>query len=67
VRIAPYEHVPAGPSAYVLTRRDVVVRPDWQARAARELLGVEPVELDAGHFPMITHPVELADVLERLA
>jgi len=30
-------------------------------------LGVAPVELAAGHFPMVTHPRELAEALERLA
>ena len=31
---------------------------------ARERLGVEPVELAAGHFPMITAPEALAEVLD---
>ncbi len=65
--LRPVELLPSGPSAYVLTRGDTSVRPDWQAEAARELLGVEPIELDAGHFPMLTHPAELADVLASLA
>jgi hypothetical protein len=33
---------------------------------ARERLGVEPVELPAGHFSMITHPGPLAGALSRL-
>jgi len=27
------------------------------------VLGVEPVELPAGHSPMLSHPVELAEAL----
>jgi pimeloyl-ACP methyl ester carboxylesterase len=43
------------------------VNPSWSRRAARERLGVEPVEIPTGHFPMITHPQLLADALARLA
>jgi hypothetical protein len=44
----------------------------WAARdgcvrwVARTVLGVEPIELAGGHFPMVERPRELADVLERL-
>ena len=55
-----------GPAAYVVCARDAAIRPDWQRHVARDVLGVEPMELDAGHSPMLTHPQELADVLESL-
>jgi pimeloyl-ACP methyl ester carboxylesterase len=45
---------------------DRVVSPAWSRRVARERLGVEPVELPTGHFPMITHPQPLADALAQL-
>jgi pimeloyl-ACP methyl ester carboxylesterase len=45
---------------------DRVVSPAWSRRVARERLGVEPVELPSGHFPMITHPDELARALAQL-
>jgi len=45
---------------------DMVVSPDWSRRVARERLGVEPVELPTGHFPMITHAELLADRLAQL-
>jgi hypothetical protein len=54
------------PSAYIVCTRDGVVRPDWQRRAAREGLAVEPLELEAGHSPMLTHARELADLLEQV-
>ncbi len=56
-----------GPRAYVVCTSDAAIRPDWQRQAAREHLRVEPVELDAGHSPMLTHPHELADILESAA
>jgi pimeloyl-ACP methyl ester carboxylesterase len=42
---------------------DELLRPDWSRRIARDVLDVEPVELPAGHFPMLSHPVELANSL----
>ena len=47
-------------------RTTAVVSPAWSRRVARERLGVEPVELPSGHFPMITHPEQLADALAQL-
>ena len=46
---------------------DRLVSPAWSRRVARERLGVEPVDIPTGHFPMITHPELLADELSRLA
>ena len=34
---------------------------------ARELLGVEPIEIPGGHFPMLEDPEALAELLDRLA
>jgi pimeloyl-ACP methyl ester carboxylesterase len=50
----------------IVGTRDGVVSPDWSRRVARERLGVEPVEIPTGHFPMITHPELLADRLAEL-
>ena len=50
----------------VVGANDMVVSPAWSRRVARERLGVEPVEIPTGHFPMITHPELLADELARL-
>jgi pimeloyl-ACP methyl ester carboxylesterase len=57
----------SGPCETIVTMRDRVVRPEWQLETARAVLGVEPLELDAGHSPFITHPVELAGLLEWVA
>ena len=45
---------------------DAVVNPEYSRRAARERLGVASVELDAGHFPMLTAPDALADALSSV-
>jgi pimeloyl-ACP methyl ester carboxylesterase len=63
----PLDTWPDVASEYVLCRHDRVVRPEWQRWAARELLGVVPVELDGGHEPMIARPRDLADVLDQIA
>ena len=52
---------------YIVCARDAVIRPEAQRRLARDVLGVEPLELDAGHSPMLTHPRELADILGGLS
>ncbi len=66
---APVERVvgaPPGRCASIVTMRDEVVSPEYQLEAA-DVLGVEPLELDAGHSPFISHPVELAGLLEWFA
>jgi len=50
----------------IIGASDRVVSPRWSRRVARERLGVEPLELPSGHFPMITHPEQLADALAQL-
>ena len=50
----------------IIGASDRVVSPSWSRRVARERLGVEPIELPSGHFPMITHPEPLADALAQL-
>ncbi len=66
-RIEPVLELPSGRRASIVTTADRAVRPEWQSQVAREVLGVEPLELDAGHSPFLTHPRELADLLESLA
>lgn len=51
----------------IVGTEDRLVNPVWSRRVARERLGVEPVEIPTGHFPMITDPELLADRLTGLA
>jgi pimeloyl-ACP methyl ester carboxylesterase len=53
----------ARPTSVVCTR-DHFLPPPLQRRLAHDRLGVEPVELDAGHCAALSRPQELADLLE---
>jgi len=64
------ERQPAGatPRAVsIIGAHDAAVSPEWSRRVARERLGAGAVELDTGHFPMITAPDLLADALDAVA
>ena len=50
----------------IIGANDRVVSPAWSRRVARERLGVGPIELPTGHFPMITHSELVADALAQL-
>ena len=60
------EHPPV-PTAVLYAAEDEIFEPAWERFIAREMLGVEPIELPGGHFPMAEDPDALADVLDRLA
>jgi len=53
-------------ATYIACTEDRTITPAWQRRAAREWLGVEPVELPGGHCPHVSRPETLADALERV-
>jgi pimeloyl-ACP methyl ester carboxylesterase len=65
------ERSPAPPAGLrvesVIGANDSLLSPEWSRHAARTRLGVEAVEIPAGHFPMITHPELVADALQELA
>jgi pimeloyl-ACP methyl ester carboxylesterase len=52
--------------AVVVTTRDAVLEPDWQLSSARKH-HARVACLDSGHFPMLTQPDDLADLLDDLA
>jgi pimeloyl-ACP methyl ester carboxylesterase len=68
---APGEYpLPAHPdvaTVLIYATDDEVFEPAWERFMARELLGIEPIEIAGGHFPMIEDPVALADLLDRVA
>ncbi len=63
----PLTEHPDVPTALVYAAEDEIFEPDFERFMARELLGVEPIELPGGHFPMAEDPDGLAAVLDRLA
>jgi pimeloyl-ACP methyl ester carboxylesterase len=63
----PLSEHPDVPTALIYTTEDEFFRPEWEQYVARDVLGIEPVELPGGHFPMIENPERLADVLVALS
>lgn len=63
--VTPLASWPDVPSAYIVCADDRTATPAWARRAARERLGVEPVEIPGGHCPMLSRPRQLAEVLDQ--
>ncbi len=62
----PVDAIPDVPRSSIVCRDERCIDPDWSRAMSRELLGVEPVELDGGHSPFLSRPAELARVLVNL-
>ena len=60
----PLEAWPDTPTRYLLCRDDRMFPAAWARRHARARLGIEPDEMDGGHYITLSRPSELA---ERLA
>jgi pimeloyl-ACP methyl ester carboxylesterase len=63
----PLDAHPDIATVLVYASEDEFFEPAWERFAARELLGVDPIEIPGGHFPMLEDPDALADLLDRLA
>ncbi|QBI21054.1 alpha/beta hydrolase [Egibacter rhizosphaerae] len=50
-------------STVLVASQDRTIRPDWLRRAARDRLGVEPIEVDTGHCPHVSCPDGLAEIV----
>jgi len=59
----PLSKLPRRRAAWIYAAEDEAFRPEWSRWAARELVGVEPIELPGGHFPMYERPLELVELL----
>jgi pimeloyl-ACP methyl ester carboxylesterase len=62
----PLKEHPDVPTALIYTTDDEFFEPEWERYVAHELLGIEPIELPGGHFPMVEDPERLAAVLDDL-
>ena len=62
----PMDALPDVRRSSILCRDERCIAPAWSRSMSRDLLGVEPVELDGGHSPFLSRPAELADVLVSL-
>jgi pimeloyl-ACP methyl ester carboxylesterase len=63
----PLRSWPAVPASYIVCAEDRTITPTWQRRAAREWLGISPVELPGGHSPHVSRPERLAELLDKIA
>jgi pimeloyl-ACP methyl ester carboxylesterase len=63
----PLDAWPDTPTRYLLCRDDRMFTPAWARRHARERLGIEPDEMDGGHYISLARPRELADRLVEYA
>jgi len=63
----PLAKHPDVPTALIYARDDEFFTPEWECFAARRLLGIEPIEIPGGHFPMVENPEALAELLDGLA
>lgn len=61
--VTPLAAWPDVPRDYILCLEDRTATPAWARRAARERLGVEPIEIPGGHCPMLSRPGPLADAI----
>lgn len=57
---------PDVPTAVILCRHDRLFPATWLRQVVRHRLGIEPDEVDSGHTPALSHPVELTNLLERI-
>jgi pimeloyl-ACP methyl ester carboxylesterase len=63
----PLEQWPTVRTKYLLCRDDRMFPAEWARRHARERLGIEPDEMDGGHYISLSRPAELAERLDAYA
>jgi pimeloyl-ACP methyl ester carboxylesterase len=67
VEIFPLEQWPSVPCSSIVCTADRTIQPEWSRRVARERLGIEPIELEAGHCPHVSRPGALAQALHAIS
>ena len=63
----PLSEHPDVPTALIYATDDEFFEPEFERFMAREVLGIEPIEIPGGHFAMAEDPERLAALLDRLA
>ena len=62
----PLAEHPDVPTALIYANDDEFFNPEWEQFVAHELLGIEPIEIPGGHFPMVEDPDALANLTDRV-
>jgi pimeloyl-ACP methyl ester carboxylesterase len=60
----PLAEWPDVPTHFILCRNDRFFPADWLRGVVRDRLGIEPDEIDSGHTPALSHPIELVELME---
>lgn len=63
----PLSEHPDVPTALIYAVDDEFFEPEFERFVARELLGIDAIEIPGGHFAMAENPKALAELLDRLA
>jgi len=63
--VTPLQSLPDVEYTYIVGKDDRIISPTWSKYAARKRLGVEAIEIPGGHYPHISHPIQLAEVLTK--
>ena len=63
----PLDAWPNVPTKFVLCTEDRFFPPDFFRRLVAERLSITPDEIASGHCPALSHPRELAEILEGYA
>jgi pimeloyl-ACP methyl ester carboxylesterase len=66
VEACPIDRWPDVPTDYVLCTRDRAMPAEWYRTEVPNRLGVKPIEMASDHSPFLSHPDELADLLDTL-
>ena len=62
----PLDGPPDNRTVRIYAAEDEFFQPEFERFMARDLFGVEPIEIPGGHFPMVEDPDSLAELLDRV-
>jgi pimeloyl-ACP methyl ester carboxylesterase len=60
---SPITRFPDVPMMSIVPQHDRTVSPEWMTNAARRLLHIEPIDVNAGHCPHVSQPNIVAELL----
>jgi pimeloyl-ACP methyl ester carboxylesterase len=63
----PLTSHPDVPTALIYATEDEFFTTEWEEFVARKMLGVEPIAIPGGHFPMVENPEALTELFDQLA